>query len=691
LGIVSRQDEEELKSYSTLQAWSEERLTRAKAGNRYACPFCNSGNHNRANSDSAFGIFKDSNGQGRFKCNACQATGNIFDLAAQVDNLPNNGKEDYKGLLKHLARWKGIATNSTARKNPSSTGTVKDGRTVGMKPAEFEANRKAERAYIAECQKNITEPPALAYLEARGINSETAARFGLGYDRTKCRIIVPWRGCDYYHIDRDITGSASHKYEKPGTAKVGKQPLYNAEALKAESFFVVEGLFDALALELLGFSNVIALAGCAGNQLAEAMLAEPRRGVAILALDRDEEGQKAQAKLASQLEESALPYRQLEFPDTLQGKDADEMRRSDSEAFRAVLSAVKEETEQLAEEERERAYRASLERLKVKDAASVAADVLAMDGVAEPIQTRFREVDKVLGGLPVGLTVIGAISSMGKTTFCLQLADQIAAFGTPVLFVSIEQSARELVAKSVSRFTYMVEETYAATSSELALPKERAKFSDARKNNLLHATYVYQTEVAPNLHIVQGDKQPSVSDIAQVAHSIARHDGRPPVVFVDYLQLLAPQSDRDTDKQATDRNVIALRQLSRDLQTPIVCISSLNRSSYTDVISEESFKESGAIEYGSDLLLGLQVHGIERQLKNLKGEERDQKARSIVEKVKRKPIRGVELKVMKNRAGMIPDPFPIVFDARYSLMVEGEEGSADSSQPARLFDSISQE
>jgi replicative DNA helicase len=61
---------------------------------------------------------------------------------------------------------------------------------------------------------------------------------------------------------------------------------------------------------------------------------------------------------------------------------------------------------------------------------------------------------------------------------------------------------------------------------------------------------------------------------------------------------------------------MALKQISRDFSIPVIGISSLNRASYSKnnqnggqngagKVALESFKESGAIEYSSDILIGL--------------------------------------------------------------------------------------
>ena len=63
------------------------------------------------------------------------------------------------------------------------------------------------------------------------------------------------------------------------------------------------------------------------------------------------------------------------------------------------------------------------------------------------IPTNFTKLDNLLnGGFPYGLITLGAIPSLGKTTFTLQLADNIASMeNTKVLFFSLEMSIFDLM------------------------------------------------------------------------------------------------------------------------------------------------------------------------------------------------------------------------------------------------------
>ena len=129
--------------------------------------------------------------------------------------------------------------------------------------------------------------------------------------------------------------------------------------------------------------------------------------------------------------------------------------------------------------------------------------------------------------------------------------------------------------------------------------------------------------------------------VDQIKETIKRHievTGNRPVVVIDYVQILAPYDIRATDKQNMDHAVMELKRLSRDLKLTIIGISSFNRTSYKDPVSMESFKESGALEYGSDVLIGLQLKGAGD--KNFK-----------VDEAKQKSPREVELVILKNRNG----------------------------------------
>ena len=138
---------------------------------------------------------------------------------------------------------------------------------------------------------------------------------------------------------------------------------------------------------------------------------------------------------------------------------------------------------------------------------------------------------------------------------------------------------------------------------------------------------------------------------------------------------MEPISDRDTEKRAVDRNVSALAQLAnQQMRAPVIAISSLNRASYSGVITMESFKESGGIEYGGDVVLALQPKGIAGDLEGLDEKKAKTKANQLTRQHKGKLERDCELHVIKNRGGQTPESgIPYLFKVLTSTFTEQRE------------------
>lgn len=303
------------------------------------------------------------------------------------------------------------------------------------------------------------------------------------------------------------------------------------------------------------------------------------------------------------------------------------------------------------------------------------------------IETQFKQFDAALdGGLYPGLYVLGAISSMGKTSLMLQLADQIAAQDINVLYFTLEMGAHELIAKSLSRYSF-IEADYideeAATAKSITNMHKRALFNSYQIINVDKAISRYKTEVAGNIWFFE-----SLGDIGtkEIRHEVEKHQkttGKAPIVFIDYLQILKPYSEYWTEKRNTDKAITELRKLSRDYKTPVFCISSLNRDSYKGDIDLNAFKESGAIEYGSDVLLGLQLP----ELKDGTTPKEAKENKKAIEEEKQKIKRTLELKILKNRSGSTGERIPLNYNAKFNYFTDESE-SAPGWKPATGVKSI---
>lgn len=654
---------------------------RKSAGGMFCCPSCGSGTRGTRDSDGALSVTRDGN---HWECFSCHAKGDVFDLAALVFHLQ---PDDRRGQLEAVAAWAGVALEGRSAEEPPRKAREAWANQEGERranpetsPKEHAQGREREAAYIRRTQADIEQPEAVSYLSARGFTLDDARAAGMGYDAQRRRLVIPWRGCEWYHIDRAVSDDSKPKYLKPRTDKVGSQPLYNPQAAREAAFFIVEGVLDAIAVQLCGYEAIAIASNDISernlSELTEGIGAQGGAGVAVLMLDNDKAGQEGGLKVHAALAEAGIA---AVFADVEpeQPKDAAAWYQADKAGLRAFLDGRHEKAMNQGAEAKEQAYRDALRAFRVKNPADVAGDIFTLSECEEPTPTGIAALDDVLdGGLRSGLYALGAVSSMGKTTLAVQMADYVAEHGRGVLFVTIEQSAREIVAKSLSRMTRTLNETgwNVVSATEAVSPSRRGKWGEQQTRAFLRACEAYAARVAPRLQILEGTRQPSVADVEAVARMMAAHDGQAPFIVIDYLQLLAAGSERDTDKQTVDRNVMSLRQLARDLKAPVLAISSLNRSSYSEGVTMDAWKESGAVEYGCDVLLGLQPQGIRETI----DKARDARVRRDADKAMRQhkagSERACELVVLKNRNGATPDEgIPLTFKPLSALYVEGEQ------------------
>lgn len=269
------------------------------------------------------------------------------------------------------------------------------------------------------------------------------------------------------------------------------------------------------------------------------------------------------------------------------------------------------------------------------------------------VPTGFDRLDYFLdGGLHSGrLYAVGAISSLGKSSFVLQIADHIASSGKPVLFVALEMSASELVAKSVSRQSYVkaIEQrgnTDWAKTTQNILSGYFMRRPEAERNFIMDRISEYEATTGKSLFVLEGVGDISADTVQSYMDGFKTLYGEYPVLVVDYLQILAPEDPRMSDKQNIDKAVVTLKRIARDYNVPVIVICSFNRENYSKTASFAAFKESGAIEYTSDVVMALQLAGMPDDNKN---NEFD------VEAAKAEEIRKLELKILKNRAGRLPN------------------------------------
>lgn len=636
----------------------------------YICPLCGHGSHGDGLT------FDPTSPDGNsLHCFGCSFHGDIIDLYQAVNGV------EYGEALSLLAAEIGVhidggtgrptpapaAQRAQAAQRPEAdhcpgwAGPAQYGGSQRPTPAGEEVDYTA---FFKEAARHLQDTNY-----HRGIGLATLQRFGVGYVAawrhpkapqavpTSPRLIIPTSKSSY--LARDTRRPMPQGAEQYAKSKVGKVHIFNLDALSAadQPVFVVEGELDALSIIDAG-GQALALGSTANwHKLADFAANHPQLQPLILSLDNDEPGRKAENSLAAALQGAGISFYRQNIAAPY--KDANEALQVDRMAFVAAVSAATEAA--LAEAQAQTdAQREELEHEAAAYSLQNFLDDIVASASATYIPTGFEGLDSILdGGLFPGLYVVGAISSLGKTTFCLQMADQIAAAGNDVLIFSLEMARSELIAKSISRLTVLQDlqqngsTSNAKTTRGILTGSRYASYSRAEKELIKKATSLYG-KIAQRIYITEGVGDVGVKEIRERVQRHIRITGRRPVVVIDYLQIIAPADIRATDKQNTDKAVLELKRLSRDLDIPVVGISSFNRDNYTQPVNLSSFKESGAIEYSSDVLIGLQYTGMDYQ-EGETDKNREKRIRELLKQAaadaKTGKAQHIHLKILKNRNG----------------------------------------
>lgn len=301
-----------------------------------------------------------------------------------------------------------------------------------------------------------------------------------------------------------------------------------------------------------------------------------------------------------------------------------------------------------------------------------AADLEQFQQNAE-VQTGFQTLDqKIGGGLYAGLYVLGAVPTLGKTTFALQLADQIAERHNPVLFFSLEMSRLDLVTKSITR---TARELNPGDQRELKTSLQLRKGYSSAEMDQAKQRYIETT--AKYISIIECSFKTTADTIRATAEKFVKDHNETPVIIIDYLQILKPMKDSRASeaRMITDYNIQALKMLASDLATPVIVISGFNRQNYNQTIGYESFRETSGIEYTADVLLGLEY----KIISTLDGKNASAD-REAVNQAKESPEREIILKCLKNRFGQSYFEIPMKYYPRFDYFIEDTQRSTRTRQ-----------
>ena len=207
--------------------------------------------------------------------------------------------------------------------------------------------------------------------------------------------------------------------------------------------------------------------------------------------------------------------------------------------------------------------------------------------------TGFSELDKRITGLNRSdLVIIGARPAMGKTSFALNIARNVAVYGKKkVLFFSLEMSKEQLAQRVLST-------------------EARVQSTKFRTGNLSADEWQHIAEASVFLSDVDLYFDDTANITVPEMKARVRQLKDVDCVVIDYLQLM--KSSKKTDNRVQEVSDITrdLKMMAKDLNIPVVTCAQLARRTETDKGRTKKpqmsdLRESGSIEQDADIILML--------------------------------------------------------------------------------------
>lgn len=589
-----------------------------KNKSNYICPMCKSGEG--PNGTGGFSIF---NGGNSWHCFSCGRGGDIFNLYQYVNKCDKRTAENAISEM-----YDGV-TPTPIKEEPKKQVET---------PEEIEHKLDNWNLNIIT---GMYDGKGLDYFIGRGFSLDTVKRFNLGYDGRNA--IIP---CDRHHyIVRGLEGN--FKQNKPDGAEV---QILDATHNDKGTLFICEAWADALSIWQLGY-NAISVNSSNNSRKAIPFVKCHNYDSFVIAYDNDQPGKHGANDMRKLLEEMGK-QNYIEFDYSMMSEEKNDINdyfTSDKEELRKACDRMAlEANKKPIETQNNDIYRNILDNEKGAHTAKMDAiacnlskykrsnysmNVFDNEDIFDPIPTGFNELDDNLGGgLYPGITILGASSSLGKTTFAMNIAENLASNKKHVLYFSLEMTERQMYSKALARKTaqmfysnYPLNAPNASKISRLHLTKEQRYQVEQARRELDETSGDYMT-------VIPGKEPLNVNDIIEYIEDYRNIYNVTPIVFIDYLQIIEATSPYQKDIEKLNEIVSKLKRLQLNNQELILfIISSFNRKSYDEEIEMDSFKGSGNIEYTADVVMGLKL----------------EKGTDIEEK---KP-RSIELYALKNRQG----------------------------------------
>lgn len=601
-----------------------------KEGKQIICPFCGSG----SGKHHTGAIISFENGVWLYHCFACDNfKGDLIKIIATANQLSTKGNDFFK-VLAIASKILGISISATKKNFHSNESTLK----IHQPSTDFKL--------LAESQNNLP-----AFIENcggnwRGLSLETLQRIHCGFlpnvyfpaaRQPLPAVVIPNDLNGVYF--RSVTGKF-HKNNNPMATTTVYLP--NSDSF---DLVITEGQINALSiLQVFQSPNfgIMACSGTSGGNLIldklQQLTKQGKKIRVILAFDNDSNhaGQIATVKLRERLIEMSFTACTTDITKT-PNFDLNDLIQRDGEtgfreSFNLSLKLAQDELKKIALDSEFALFGENITTYITEHFQNYVDD----NKKYSHRKTGFANLDDKIKTFRPGIYVLGGLPALGKTTFALQLLEQLARNGDHCIFCSYEMEKGFLFSKLLAHEVYRIESHDFDFAIKNPLTAVKISQGNIHEHGNAYRTAIKNFSENPIPLFIWELDDLNIDSLLERLQKICAKLAKPPIVCIDYLQLLA--AGNENTKSALDEILHKIFSFRRKTNATFIVISSLNRANYHTEISFESFKETGSIEYSADVIWGLQLL-------------LDKRTHADAEKAKKEIPRKIQLKCLKNRFG----------------------------------------
>ncbi|WP_130537353.1 replicative DNA helicase [Thiomicrorhabdus indica] len=281
--------------------------------------------------------------------------------------------------------------------------------------------------------------------------------------------------------------------------------------------------------------------------------------------------------------------------------------------IREILDIAESHIMRIAEhgEGKERNYKDMPQLLSM--AVDKITELFNTDGTITGEATHLSEFDDLTAGLQKGdLIIVAGRPSMGKTTFSMNIAENIATKNkTPVAVFSMEMPGESLAMRMISslgrvdagrmRTGKLEQQDWPNFNRAISMLSEAKIFIDDTPALMINELRARARRIDKDIRAQQ------LKEATEAGHPDPESQVTGlGLVLIDYLQLMRGSAKAENRVNEISEISRGLKALAKELNIPVIALSQLNRSleqrpNKRPVMSD--LRESGAIEQDADLII----------------------------------------------------------------------------------------